>query len=52
MLAGGLYRASDPELVRERRRCRSLLQAFNGEPEEEQRVLRELWPWNCDAADR
>ncbi len=32
MLAGELYRASDPELVRERRRCRSLLQAFNAEP--------------------
>ena len=44
MLAGELYRASDPELVGERRRCRSLLQAFNSEPEEEQRLelLREL----------
>ena len=44
MLAGELYRASDPELVHERRRCRSLLQAFNTEPEEEQRLtlLREL----------
>ena len=29
MLSGELYRASDPELVRERQRCRSLLQAFN-----------------------
>ena len=44
MLAGELYRASDPELVAERRRCRSLLQAFNAEPDEERRlgVLREL----------
>jgi maltose O-acetyltransferase len=44
MLAGELYRASDPELVRERRRCRSLLQAFNTEPGEERRLtlLQEL----------
>jgi maltose O-acetyltransferase len=44
MLAGELYRASDPELVAERRRCRSLLRAFNTQPDEEQRlaVLREL----------
>lgn len=44
MLAGELYRASDPELVRDRRRCRSLLQAFNAQPEEGQRLelLREL----------
>ena len=44
MLAGELYRASDPELVHERQRCRSLLQAFNTEPEEEQRLalLQEL----------
>src|SRR4029453_17764535 len=44
MLAGDPYRASDPELVHERQRCRSLLQAFNTEPEEEQRLtlLREL----------
>lgn len=44
MLAGELYRASDPELVHERQRCRSLLQAFNTEPEDEQRLalLREL----------
>ena len=44
MLAGDLYRASDPELVHERQLCRSLLQAFNTEPEEKQRVtvLREL----------
>jgi maltose O-acetyltransferase len=44
MLVGELYRASDPELVHERRRCRSLLQAFNTEPGEEQRLtlLQEL----------
>jgi len=44
MLAGELYRASDPELVDERRRCRALLLAFNAEPDEEQRLnlLREL----------
>ena len=44
MLAGELYRASDPELVLERQRCRSLLHAFNTEPGEEQRLtlLREL----------
>jgi maltose O-acetyltransferase len=44
MLAGGLYRASDPELVRERRRCRSLLHEFNTQPDEDQRLdlLREL----------
>src|SRR5262245_7346137 len=44
MLAGELYRASDPELVRERRRCRSLLHAFNTQPDEEPRLapLREL----------
>jgi maltose O-acetyltransferase len=38
MLSGELYRASDPELVRERQRCRSLLQAFNTRPDEEQRL--------------
>ena len=38
MLAGELYRASDPELVDERRRCRALLLAFNAEPDEEQRL--------------
>jgi maltose O-acetyltransferase len=44
MLAGELYRASDPELVQERRRCRSLLHAFNTQPDEDQRLdlLREL----------
>jgi maltose O-acetyltransferase len=44
MLAGELYRASDPELVRERQRCRSLLHAFNTEPDEVQRqvFLRDL----------
>jgi maltose O-acetyltransferase len=44
MLSGELYRASDPELVRDRQRCRSLLRSFNNQPEEEQRlaVLRDL----------
>jgi len=44
MLAGELYLASDPELVAERRRCRELLRAFNGEPDEEARspLLRDL----------
>jgi maltose O-acetyltransferase len=44
MLAGELYRASDPELVAERGRCRSLLHAFNTEPDEDARAafLREL----------
>ena len=44
MLSGELYRASDPELVRDRLRCRSLLRSFNAEPEEEPRlaVLRDL----------
>jgi maltose acetyltransferase-like protein len=49
MLAGELYRASDPDLMLERRRCRSLLQAFNAEPGEEQRLtlLREPRPRPC-----
>jgi maltose O-acetyltransferase len=44
MLSGELYRAGDPELVAERGRCRSLLRAFNDEPDEAARnvVLREL----------
>ena len=44
MLAGELYRASDPELVAERRRCRSLLHAFKTQPDEDERLdlLREL----------
>lgn len=44
MLAGELYRASDHELVGERRRCRAFLQTFNTEPDEERRLelLREL----------
>lgn len=44
MLAGKLYLASDPELVRERQRCRSLLHAFNTEPDEDRRrgILQEL----------
>ena len=39
MLSGELYRADDPELVRERERCRSLLRAFGGEPDEAARLL-------------
>jgi maltose O-acetyltransferase len=44
MLAGELYRADDPELVAERRRCQALLRGFNDEPDEEKRsrLLREL----------
>jgi maltose O-acetyltransferase len=44
MLAGELYRASDPELVRDRRRCRSLLHEINNQPDEEERnaLFREL----------
>jgi maltose O-acetyltransferase len=44
MLAGELYLASDPELVEDRRRCRSLLQKINGQPDEEERLalFREL----------
>jgi maltose O-acetyltransferase len=38
MLIGELYRASDPELVHERRRCRSVLQAFNAQQDEDQRL--------------
>ena len=38
MLTGELYRASDPELVRERQRCRSVLQAFNAQQDEDQRL--------------
>src|SRR5262245_54247025 len=38
MLTGELYRASDPELVRDRRRCRSVLRAFNAQEDEEQRL--------------
>jgi hypothetical protein len=38
MLTGELYRASDPELVQERQRCRSLLQAFNAQQDEDQRL--------------
>lgn len=34
MLAGELYRASDPELVAARRRCEDLLRRFNAEPAE------------------
>jgi maltose O-acetyltransferase len=44
MLAGEFYVASDPELVRDRRRCRLLLHRINAEPDEEQRrpLFREL----------
>ena len=44
MLAGELYRASDPELVRERERCRSLLHALNTRANDGELlpVLREL----------
>jgi maltose O-acetyltransferase len=44
MLAGELYRADDPELVAERRRCQSRLRAFNEEDDEQARsgLLREL----------
>jgi maltose O-acetyltransferase len=37
MLAGELYRGSDPELTEERRRCRSLLREFNDEQDESRR---------------
>jgi maltose O-acetyltransferase len=37
MLTGELYRASDPELVRERQRCRWVLQAFNAQQDEDER---------------
>ena len=39
MLMGELYRASDPELVHERQRCRSVLQAFNAQQDEDQRLV-------------
>jgi len=39
MLSGELYRADDPQLSREREQCRSLLRAFNAEPDETARVL-------------
>jgi maltose O-acetyltransferase len=44
MLAGELYRAGDPQLFREREQCRSLLRAFNAEPDAGARtvLLREL----------
>jgi maltose O-acetyltransferase len=38
MLTGDLYRPSDPELVHERRRCRSVLRAFNAHQDEDQRL--------------
>ncbi len=44
MLAGELYRADDPQLLAERRRCQALLRDFNSEVDERARceVLREL----------
>ncbi len=39
MLSGALYRANDPQLIREREQCRSLLRAFNDEPDEAARML-------------
>ena len=44
MLAGELYLASDPELVRERRGCRALRHQINGQPDEKARqaLFREL----------
>jgi maltose O-acetyltransferase len=44
MLAGELYRGSDPELVHDRRRCRLLLRRINDEPDDEERLalFREL----------
>ena len=63
MLAGELYRATDPELVRERARARGLLGRYNAtgpEDEDERRALlaelvgelgRDAWvepPFHCD----
>jgi maltose O-acetyltransferase len=63
MLAGGLYLASDPELVAERRRARRLFRLYNATTEEEEaertRLLQELFgtigpgaviepPFHCD----
>ena len=44
MLAGELYVGSDPELVRDRRRCRSLLRRINDEADDDRRLplFREL----------
>ena len=44
MLAGEPYRADDPELLAERRRCQALLRTFNEEIDEQARsaALREL----------
>jgi maltose O-acetyltransferase len=45
MLAGELYRADDPELVADGRRCQALLLAFNAEQDADGRLalLRELF---------
>lgn len=37
MLAGELYRADDPALMAERRRCQALLRSYNEEPDEDAR---------------
>lgn len=53
MLAGELYRALDPELVRERARCRDLCKLLNGsredEPEARRRIVNELLGAEVDA---
>lgn len=45
MLAGELYRADDPELLAERRRCQAQLRVYNEETDEQARLalLRELF---------
>jgi maltose O-acetyltransferase len=47
MLAGALYDASDPELVRLRKRARALMRAYNAsteeQPDERQRLIRALF---------
>lgn len=52
MLAGELYDALDPALVRERERCRDLCQLLNatreGEQEERRRILTELFGYESD----
>ncbi len=53
MLAGELYDPLDPELSRERRRCRELCRHLNesreDEPEERRRILSELLGYPTDA---
>lgn len=52
MLAGELYNALDPELTRERQRCRDLCQLFNesreAEQEKRRRLLTELFGYETD----